>query len=251
MKRRLKPTKVTVRLLFARSGNQCAFPECRAHLIEDDDLLVGEIAHITAALPGGPRYDPTLTREQRRDPDNLLLLCLRHHRVVDARVELFTAETLRKMKADHEATVVVRMSYWAPAVVVQAVAEQLDSFWRAVEFAQREEHPVPEYAVPVDGSLDFEELLGAVDHAAESIRRHARTLVRLDREVRRPHSLFEVSCLGLPNLATRLAMTRAHLAVRHWADLHAALPSDAEVALRLEEAKAELLRLTQSAGLAD
>jgi hypothetical protein len=64
--------------------------------------ILGEICHIRAASPGGPRYDPQQTATERHGYDNLVLLCGKHHTVIDADEEAYTVERLRKMKVDHE-----------------------------------------------------------------------------------------------------------------------------------------------------
>lgn len=99
--KRLTPTKTTIRKLFALSGNLCAFPGCVHLLIDADGEFIGQVAHIEAAEPGGERFNPTMTNEQRRHPDNLVLLCYEHHiKTNDEKV--WTVEKLKKIKADHE-----------------------------------------------------------------------------------------------------------------------------------------------------
>ena len=98
----LKPTERTLRLLYAKSGNRCAFPFCPMP-ISDGQTLFGEAAHIKAESPGGPRYDPSQTAEERRSFDNLILLCGVHHKCVDADPISYTVERLKQMKCDHEA----------------------------------------------------------------------------------------------------------------------------------------------------
>jgi hypothetical protein len=99
----LKPTEKTYRLLYAKSGNQCAFPKCR-NPISDGKILLGQVAHIKAENPGGPRYDSNQTPEERRSYENLVLLCGVHHKFVDDDPEAYTVERLLKMKANHEAS---------------------------------------------------------------------------------------------------------------------------------------------------
>jgi hypothetical protein len=98
----LKPTEKTYRLLYAKSGNRCAFPNCTIP-ISDGQVLLGEAAHIKAEGSGGPRYDADQTAEERRGYDNLILLCLIHHKFVDDDPIAYTVERLRQMKCDHEA----------------------------------------------------------------------------------------------------------------------------------------------------
>lgn len=96
------PTQRTVKHLFAVSRNRCAFPGCELPLVEDSGTVTGEIAHIRAASESGPRFDPIQTDEERHSFDNLVLLCGRHHKVIDFEVERYTTATLVQMKRLHE-----------------------------------------------------------------------------------------------------------------------------------------------------
>lgn len=95
------PSPVTVKRLFAQSGNRCAFPKCPIEIIQGA-TVVGEICHIMAASPKGPRYDAQQTPEDRHGYDNLLLLCANHHKVIDDDEEAYTVERLIEMKRSHE-----------------------------------------------------------------------------------------------------------------------------------------------------
>lgn len=100
-----------LKVLLMRSGQHCAFTGCTAQLFEeadhpqDQDTVVSEIAHILAASPGGARYDSSQNDDERADIANLIVLCDRHHKVVDAQRAKYTSEILREMKANHEDTV--------------------------------------------------------------------------------------------------------------------------------------------------
>jgi hypothetical protein len=63
---------------------------------------IGEICHIKAAKAGGPRYAAQQTQAERHGYDNLILLCAKHHTVIDDDEETYTVERLLKMKAEHE-----------------------------------------------------------------------------------------------------------------------------------------------------
>jgi hypothetical protein len=95
------PSLPTVKRLFAHSGNRCAFPRCPEVLVQGS-TVVGKICHIKAANAKGPRYDPQQTAAERHGYDNLLLLCGKHHTVIDDDEEAYTVERVIKMKTDHE-----------------------------------------------------------------------------------------------------------------------------------------------------
>lgn len=97
-----EPPLKTLKRLFALSMNQCAFPGCKAPLIEDSGVVTGKICHIRAESLEGPRYDSKLSEEARNAFSNLILLCGRHHDIIDAQPEVYTVETLLNMKDQHE-----------------------------------------------------------------------------------------------------------------------------------------------------
>lgn len=102
--KRLDPTPSTIKKLFAYSGNQCAMPDCREFLVDETGAMLGKIAHIHAAEKGGVRFNEKMTNEQRRAFDNLMLVCGKHHDIIDypENVEIYRPEVLRNCKAEHE-----------------------------------------------------------------------------------------------------------------------------------------------------
>ena len=81
-------TKKTIDILAKRVGYLCSNPDCRKPTVgpnsaKDKATIVGIGAHITAASSGGPRYDGTLTTEQRKDIDNGIWLCTNCATLID------------------------------------------------------------------------------------------------------------------------------------------------------------------------
>ena len=101
MARKGQPATATVKRLFALSSNRCAFPKCTAALVVEG-VVTGEICHIKAASPDGPRYDTNQSDEERHGFDNLLLMCPAHHKVIDDDDEAYTVERLHDLKQRHE-----------------------------------------------------------------------------------------------------------------------------------------------------
>lgn len=100
-----KPTEMTIKRLFALSGNFCAFPGCALSIIESTGTVTGEICHIRARSAGGPRYEATQSEAARNGFDNLVLLCRSHHKVIDAQADIYSVEVLLEMKEVHESAV--------------------------------------------------------------------------------------------------------------------------------------------------
>lgn len=99
-------TSGTQKALFRLARGTCYFPGCSREILtyESGEPLVDvQIAHIAAAEPGGPRFDASMTDEERRSIDNLILLCQAHHNLVDkVRPEDFPADELRRWKSENE-----------------------------------------------------------------------------------------------------------------------------------------------------
>lgn len=104
------PTLTTIKRLFALSGNRCTFPGCDSPLVEESGTVTGEICHIYAASNGGPRPNKFLTELKRHEAANLILLCSRHHKVVDSEEEKYTPQLLQEFKRKHEESGLVEIS---------------------------------------------------------------------------------------------------------------------------------------------
>ena len=123
------PTKI---LLAMKSGNCCAFSNCRKALTSDglksNPAVIGEAAHIygespgTKTKPASARYQPDMTNEQRNHYDNLIYLCPSCHTKIDKQEHDYPAESLLSLKEEHE--------LW--------VSEQLDQGMSEVSFAEME-----------------------------------------------------------------------------------------------------------------
>ena len=96
------------RTLGQRVGYLCSHPECGVSTIgpgsgAGDVVTVGVAAHIAAASPGGPRFDPAMTAADRADIRNGIWLCQTHAREIDAALHAYSVEILRSWKQRAEA----------------------------------------------------------------------------------------------------------------------------------------------------
>jgi len=101
------PSLATLKVLFAQSRNLCAAPNCRNKIVApgtpvDEPAVVGQVAHIVARSPDGPRGDLNFPAAELHDEANLILLCAHHHSLVDAQDSTYTVEDLRRWKRQHQ-----------------------------------------------------------------------------------------------------------------------------------------------------
>lgn len=97
----------TRRELRDRVAGRCSNPDCRVQTLGPRDkkpgvALVGEAAHITAAAPGGARWNGNLSTDQRRHYDNGIWLCSLHAGEVDANESKYSETELRRWKLEAE-----------------------------------------------------------------------------------------------------------------------------------------------------
>jgi tetratricopeptide (TPR) repeat protein len=93
--------------LARRVGYFCSNPDCRAVTIgpgsePDATVNLGVAAHITAAAPGGPRFDESLTPAERSEAANGIWLCQTCAKLVDSDEPAYSVEILRGWKSDAE-----------------------------------------------------------------------------------------------------------------------------------------------------
>ncbi len=98
------------RLLAFRVSTTCSNPGCQADTSGPEvdprkAVNVGVAAHITSAAPGGPRFNPDLTPEQRSSAENGIWLCQTCSKLVDDDVIAYPEKVLRAWKdlAEHYA----------------------------------------------------------------------------------------------------------------------------------------------------
>lgn len=98
----------TKRQAAGRVGYGCSFPGCKAITIgpsmenSHKTSITGVAAHICAAAERGPRYDASMSPEERKSVENCIWMCQTHARLIDTDEETYPTELLRQWKKDAE-----------------------------------------------------------------------------------------------------------------------------------------------------
>jgi hypothetical protein len=97
------PSATAVKTLFALSRNVCFFESCEEQLTDPEwKQVAAEIAHIKGEKPTSARYDPQQPDDERQGFHNLLLLCPKHHKLIDRLTpDDFSVDRLIEMKNKH------------------------------------------------------------------------------------------------------------------------------------------------------
>jgi hypothetical protein len=107
-------TEKDIKKLWGLAAGRCSRPGCEQECIQflnaSDPTVIGEMAHVIAKKPGGPRGHAEGGADSY---ENLILLCPTHHTEIDKAPEgSFTADRIRQWKATHEER--VKKSFLSP-----------------------------------------------------------------------------------------------------------------------------------------
>lgn len=103
------------KILWAKAGNRCSYRYegiiCDEELIISEgekQTLVGEECHIVSKKAGTNRYIADFLN--RDSYDNLILMCRKHHKIIDDNQEKYTIDILQNMKKEHEESIKERLA---------------------------------------------------------------------------------------------------------------------------------------------
>jgi hypothetical protein len=102
---RLTPREADVGALALLAKGRCTWPDCttKIYALVDGRYVTDCMrAHIEAAETNGPRWRASMSDEERRAPDNLMWLCMKHHTAVDADVRKYTVAVLKRWKVERQ-----------------------------------------------------------------------------------------------------------------------------------------------------
>lgn len=96
----------TAQKVWADAGARCMFEGCAEDLSEislwTKAARVGYLAHIVASDPEGPRGNQNDSHRLANNPDNIMLMCDEHHRLIDSFApHHYTADILNDMRQSH------------------------------------------------------------------------------------------------------------------------------------------------------
>ncbi|EMP4434512.1 hypothetical protein [Vibrio diabolicus] len=263
---RLAPKADTLRALFARSGNQCAFPGCTQSVVNSKNKFIAQVCHIEAASEGGERFNAASNDEYRRSYDNLVIFCYPHHIETDDTDE-YTIECLRKIKLDHEQQF-LKSDFKIDEAELQKLASEMQLYWSNIERLNQVEHYNLDsgLAMEVNGQASFDEVIADAHNAVSGIEALLNRLRESDEalvedlnvllELKNiPESTFtdvpyyqnpfenrnwESHNLGTPNWLLSLRIALTHIEVKYLSEYLKTNSNDNSARNKLEMAKQKL-----------
>ncbi len=263
---RLTPKTETLRALFARSGNQCAFPGCTQPLVNEKHKFVGQVCHIEAAMPGGERHNANSDDENRRSYGNLLLFCYPHH-IETNDVEEYSVERLTNIKNDHE-RLFEKSSFKIDESELYKLSAEMEKYWGGIERINQIERIFADsgLAMEVRGRSTFFDVINSAREAINGIEHLLNTLHESDEALKQdlesllamkglPKDIFsgipycqnpfinrnwEFHNLGTPNWLQRIRIDLAHIEVKYLEEYLKTNRGDLAAKSRFEDVKKQL-----------
>lgn len=273
---RKAPKLDTLRALFAKSGNCCAFPGCKNKIINNKNQLIGEVCHIEAAEEGGERYNSNQTDEERRHYDNLILLCHEHH-VETNDIQEYTVNKLKNMKKVHEAKF-INNNFEIDEQVLKSILLQINEFWQNIEFLNKYKHQAPEdFKMEIDVNKKciqiFDELQNNIENLSNmlgDIAEFNNTLwknivkylesynVDLSNVKNIPYyenpynsPFWEMLCIGAPNLTNQSIILLKQLSIKYLELFIQQNPANTEALKKLNELREEFKEIAVTSSYVD
>lgn len=270
---RLAPKTDVLRALFARSGNQCAFPGCTQPLINDKNKFIAQVCHIEAASEGGERFNPDGNDEHRRSYENLLILCYPHHIETDD-VEEYPVDRLLQIKRDHE-QLFLKSDFKIDESELTKLSYEMEKYWSDIDRLNKLDHIFADsgLAMDVNGGNSFFDVIASAYDAVNGIESLLESFYKSDAELKSDFEAllikkgispelfsdipyyenpfenrnWESHNLGTPNWFQRLRIDLVHIEVKFLEEYLKTHSDDLHAKSKFEKAKEELKEYAETA----
>ncbi|MGY0564452.1 MAG: hypothetical protein ACW7DQ_13345 [Paraglaciecola chathamensis] len=270
---RLAPKTDVLRALFARSGNQCAFPGCTQSLINDKNKFIAQVCHIEAASEGGERFNPEGNDEHRRSYENLLILCYPHHIETDD-VEEYPADRLQQLKRDHE-QLFLKSDFKIDESELTKLSYEMEKYWSDIDRLNKLDHIFADsgLAMDVNGENSFFEVIASAYDSVNGIESLLELFHKSDEELKADFEAllvkkgvspelfsdipyyanpfenrnWESHNLGTPNWLQRLRIDLVHIEVKFLEEYLKTHSDVLHAKAKFEKAKKELKEYAETA----
>lgn len=118
------------KILALAPAGVCVFSDCGEALVNTEvgePSIIGQIAHIVAQQRQGPRGRSEMSDAERDKASNLILLCGKHHKVIDDHPHVYSVHVLRQIEAGHEQRISSAIRRPEPLEPKQLITETVHS----------------------------------------------------------------------------------------------------------------------------
>lgn len=211
----------TLRLLYAHSGNCCAFEGCHCPIFEDDGTLTGECCHIESYSPDGPRYNKRQTNEDRNGYDNLMLMCARHHKIIDSHPEQYSVKKLKSIKKSHENQYLAQQLE-ATDIMLKQLQRDSEKYWSSLKLIDEKDDTGFKMEL---GENDISSLMKDINESYDGLNSAIESVEESSRNLQNDLKIECEKCGIDFNLFDKIPYYDNSLINRDWETINLALPN--------------------------
>lgn len=234
----------TLKVLLARSGNQCAFPECKHPLFNEGNLFIAQLAHIEGVSPNGPRFNSQYNNEQLNNYDNLIFLCYRHHKEIDSSDE-YSVDRLKELKSNHERKF-QESNFSVPEKYLESIQNEITQYWKEVYQINNFDHTAGDFKIDINHKAEIDELFEELRILFSSIDGNIESL---NNDLR--HEYFEILCLAIPNCLSRINVIINQLEIKFYEQSLINNPYNDTIKQKLDILRIDFKDTARNAGIVD
>ena len=227
------------RALLARSGNKCAYPGWERPIVNTTNIYEAQLCHIESVLHKKQRYNDKLSPEELNGYNNLMYMCLKHHLETNDE-NVYTVEVMRKIKYEHESKY-VENPYHIDMSHIFALKREAEEYWKNVENANNNEHPLPELKISINTRAEYNELNEEIITAINDIEILIGYIDSQDKV-----KYWDIYNLAFPNHLNKIRIVIEHMMIKYLETFVANNPHDIESKDKLNNLRKHFLETSKT-----
>lgn len=230
------------RALLANSGNRCAFPGCNQPIVNEEHKLIGQLCHIEAFSPNGPRYNVNQTEDERNGYDNLLFMCYKHHNETHDTDE-YPVSRLKKIKYEHEKQYKYN-PYQFDLSLIYKINNEFREYCGKIEELDKKSDIPDDMKMSINMNLSFSNLMKEINKAVEYIEKYS-NLIRIESDNLNNKIIKKLVSLGYDtNKLEEQSYYDNEFELPYWEMLHLGFPNRINT-IKYRLIQAEILYYTE------
>ena len=211
------------RALLANSGNRCAFPGCNQPIVNEEHKFIGQLCHIEAFSPNGPRYNVNQTEDERNGYDNLLFMCYKHHNETHDAYK-YPVSRLKEIKYEHEKQYKYN-PYQFDFSLIYKINDECREYCDKIEELDKKSDIPDDMRMSIKMNVSFRDLMKEINEAVDYIEDYSNS-IRIESDSLNDRIIKKLASLGYNiDKWKEQSYYDNEFEIPHWEILHLGFPT--------------------------